>query len=479
MGVREQQLCWQPAHVLVDKIKRQDVPASEVIEIFIARIEKLNPLLNAFCTCSFDIARQQAQKVDSLVREGINAGTLAGIPTGIKDLIITGGIRTTFGGKLWEHNVPVEDEVAVQRLKAAGAVILGKTNTSELGHVPIAINSIFGHSNNPWDLERTTGGSSGGAAAACACGLAPLNLGTDLGGSVRIPSSFCGTFGFKPTLGRVPMYPHAGINGWGLDHYGPITRYVKDAALMLDAIKGPDPGDRLSLTDAGPGYFDALQNGMRPKKLKIACSTSLGFVKAIEPEVAETVTRAAHRLEQVGWAVEDAPKSLKLKSPEDAFIMFEGMALTFDYRKVAPAQRGLISPTLLRMIENAQKLTPMDIMESLYRRVTLHEDYNQFFKNYDLLITPTVAVTPFAHGIWSPKQIAGKGASPCLWFAFCYVCNMAGLPAASIPCGFSKEGLPIGMLIVGPCGADLRVLEVAQAFEDIAPWQDKIPPMAK
>ncbi len=474
MGARD--LWWQPAHLLVDKVMRQEIPAKEVVEVFIARIEKINPILNAFCTCSFDIARTQAKNIDCLVREGANPGILAGVPTAIKDLIITAGIRTTFGGKLWEHNVPAEDEVAVQRLKSAGAVILGKTNTSELGHVPIAINPIFGHSNNPWNLERTTGGSSGGAAAACACGLAPLNLGTDLGGSVRIPSSFCGTFGFKPTLGRVPMYPHAGINGWGLDHYGPITRYVKDAALLLDAIKGSFPGDRLSLTDEEPSYFDALQNGKRPEKLKIACSTSLGFVKAIVPEVAEAVTKAAHRFEQIGWTVENVP--FKIRSPEDSFIFFEGMALTYDYRKVSAAQRDLISPTLLRMIENAQNLTPLDIMESLYRRVTLYEEYHQFFKNFDILITPTVAVTPFAHGIWSPKQIAGKGASPCLWFAFCYVCNMAGLPAASIPCGFSAEGLPIGMLIVGPRGADLHVLQAAQAYEEIAPWQYKIPPVA-
>lgn len=469
-------LWWQPAYILVDKVKRQEVSASELVEIFINRIERLNPILNAFCSKSFEIARSQAKNIDTLVRQGRNVGILAGAPTSIKDLIITAGIRTTFGSKLWEHNVPPEDEVAVQRLKVAGAIILGKTNTSEMGHVPIAVNRIFGHSNNPWNLERTTGGSSGGAAAACACGLSPLNLGTDLGGSIRIPSSFCGTFGFKPTLGRIPMYPHAGINGWGLDHYGPITRNVKDSALLLDAIKGPDAGDGLSLMDEGPSYFHSLQTADRPAKLKIGCSTSLGFVKAIEPEVAKKVLDASYKFAQLGWVVEDAP--LKIKSPEDEFMMFESMALTFDYKKVAAAQRDLISPTLLRMIDNAKNLTPLDVMNSLYRRVTLYEEFHQFFKSYDLLVTPTVAVTPFAHGIWSPKYIAEKSASPCLWFAFCYVCNMAGLPAASIPCGFSTDGFPVGMLIVGPRGADLRVLQVAQAFEEIAPWQDKIPPIA-
>ncbi|MHA1730567.1 MAG: amidase [Promethearchaeota archaeon] len=474
--MNETDLCFMPAHEMADKVKRQEVTSLEFTEALVARAERVNPQINAYCTPTFDLARAMARESDARVARGEATGILNGVPTSIKDLVVTGGIRTTFGSKLFEDNVPAEDEVVVGRLREAGCVILGKTNTPEMGHMAVTDNLIFGATRNPWDPDRTSGGSSGGAAAACAAGISPLALGSDGGGSIRIPSAFCGVFGFKPSYGRVPRHPHEGMEFRYLDHYGPITRCVKDAALMVDAVKGPHPGPRQVLPDDGVSYFEALSSGERPARLKIGYWPNLGFVRAVDPEVEHAVAGAVEKFSEVGWEVVDVGKR-RVRSPENAYIYIVTAGLAHDYHKKLAKNRDAISPNLVKLVEAGIGVTAVDLMAALYRRETLFAEFRKFFDEYDLMVTPTTAVPAFGHGMMYPPKVAGKSVSTLAWMSFTYPFNMTGLPAASLPCGFTKDGLPVGMQVVGPRWADLLVLQAAQAFEEVAPWQDRRPPL--
>lgn len=469
------EICFMPAWKMADAVKRQEIPASEIAEALISRIEKINPKINAYVTLTFDLARQQAQAVDKLAKDGANTGLLGGVPTSIKDLILTKGIRTSMGSKVWD-SVPDVDEVVIERLKAAGCVIMGKTNTPEIGHMAVTDNLIFGRTNNPWNLERTSGGSSGGAAAACAIGLSPLSLGSDGGGSIRIPSSFCGVYGLKTTYGRVAHYPHEGMAFRGLDAYGPITRCVQDAALMMDAMKGPNPNDRDSLADDRTSYFKGVSTESRPPHLKIGFLPNLGFVKLVEPEIAETVARAVQKFGEVGWSIEEP--QFKTRSPEDNYIYFVTASVAQQYEKKFASAQDIISPNLVKMIIAGQGVQGVQLLDALYRRYTLYEEFVQLFKTYDLLVSPTTPCTAFPHGLMFPPQIAGKSASPLGFMAFTYPFNMTGLPAAALPVGFSKEGMPISMQIIGPLRGDLRVLQASRAYEELVPWQAQKPSIA-
>ncbi|MCK4383909.1 MAG: amidase, partial [Candidatus Lokiarchaeota archaeon] len=233
--MKKEDICFMSAFEMREKIETQELSSIEITETIIERIEKVNPIINAYCTPTFELARETAKKADEAVKRNEKLGLLHGIPTSIKDLMQTKGIRTTYGSKLYEDFIPEQDDIAVQRLIKAGCVILGKTNTPEFGHIALTNNKLFGETKTPWDIERNSGGSSGGAASAAASGIGPLSLGSDGGGSIRVPSSCCGVYGLKPTFGRIPSYPRIGIVFNSMDHYGPLVRYVKDAALMLNA----------------------------------------------------------------------------------------------------------------------------------------------------------------------------------------------------------------------------------------------------
>ena len=257
--MNKEELYFMSACDMKEAILRQDITSQEITEIIIERIEKINPIINAYCTPTFDIARDMAKKADEAVKKGEKLGLLHGIPASIKDVLITKGIRTTFGTKIHENNIPKEDEIAVKRFKDAGIVLLGKTNTPTYGYWTITNNKIFGETLNPWNQERNSGGSSGGAAAQVVSGLGPLALGDDGGGSIRVPSCFCGTFGIKPSFGRIPRYPLHDVTFTTLASIGPIVRYVKDAALMLDALAGAHEADRYSIPKPDISYTDLLK----------------------------------------------------------------------------------------------------------------------------------------------------------------------------------------------------------------------------
>lgn len=454
-----------------DAILSQELTSQEITETLIERIEKINPLINAYCTPTFEIARETAKKADQAVKKSEKLGMLHGIPTSIKDLFLTKGIRTTLGSLLYENNIPEDDEVVVKRLKEAGIVILGKTNTPEFGYAGVTHNLIFGKTRNPWNTERIPGGSSGGGAAAVASGLGPLALGNDGGGSVRIPAACCGVFGHKPSLGRVPVFPRIELHAESYVHIGPIVRYVKDAALMLDAIKGPHDGDRYSLPDDKTSYLENISN--KPDKLKIGYSIDLGYAKIIDPDIEKNVINSAKKFEELGWSVENV--KLKIKKPNSAFYTFYTADYAYDLKSKLKDWRDKIDPELIKMVDAGFGYTGFDIMRAMSQRTKLYETFYEFFKNYDILITPTIAIPPFELGIMFPPQINGKNVSPTAWMPFTFPFNFTGHPAASIPCGWTNDGLPIGMQIIGNRFKDLLILQVSKAFEEIAPWQEKRP----
>ena len=469
--MKNEEICYMSACDIADSIKKGDLTSQEITEIIIERIEKINPILNAYCTPTFDLAREMAKEADKVVKTGVDIPLLNGIPTSIKDLIMIKGIRTTFGSKLYEDFIPEEDEAVIKRLKNAGCVILGKTNTPEFGHVTVTFNLIFGETKNPWNLEKTSGGSSGGAGAAVASGISPLALGSDGGGSIRVPSCLCGIFGLKPTYGRIPKYPRIGLEFYTMDHYGPMTRYVKDAALMLDVMKGPHLGDRQSLPENNIKYVEILDE--KPSKLKIGYSLDLGLAKALDSDVEKAVLNSIDKLETFDWTAEKI--NLKMRKAENAFYTYSTVGTAYDFKKKFDEWRDRITPGLVKQIKVALPMTAMNLQLALSQRLACDEVMHQFFKNYDILITPTTAVPAFELGSVGPSKIQGKAVSHSGWYPFTYPFNLTSLPAASIPCGWSSEKLPIGMQIVGKRFDEKTVLQVSKAFEEMAPWQNKKP----
>jgi aspartyl-tRNA(Asn)/glutamyl-tRNA(Gln) amidotransferase subunit A len=469
--MKKEDICFMSAYDMVEKIKSQELSSQEITEVIIERIEKINPIINAYCTTTFDLARDAAKKADDAVKKREKLGILNGIPTSIKDEMPIKGIRTTFGSKLYENYIPNEDDACVERLKDAGAVILGKTNMSPFGFLHITDNLIFGETHNPWNLDKTPGGSSGGAGAAMASGLGNLALGADGGGSIRVPSALCGIYGIKPSFGRVPVYPTSGLHFESLLHYGPIVRYVKDAALMLDAIKGPHYGDMYSLPDQNINYSEKLDE--KPKKLKIGFSHDLGFAKVIDPEVKENFLDSVQKFEKFGWIVE--PAKIKIRNPERILLTYHTVLFAYDLSSKLKNSKEIMHPGLIKAVEAGANASVMDFARSMSRRKSLYDDLYKYFKEYDLLLTPTTGLPAFELGILFPSEIDGKMVSPTAWAPLVSLFNMTGNPAASIPCGWSNDGLPIGMQIVGNKFDDLTVLQVSKAFEDIAPWQEKRP----
>jgi len=469
--MNKEEICFLSACDLRDKISTQELTSLEITETLIERIEKINPTINAYCTPTFDLARDMAIAADKRVKNGEKVGILNGIPTSIKDLVLVKGIRTTFGSKIHENYIPEEDSIVTSRLRRQGCVILGKTNTPEFGFKGVTDNLIFGATKNPWNLEKTTGGSSGGAGAAVASGISPLAQGSDGGGSIRHPAALCGVFGLKPNYGRVPLYPRDTLAAYDLAVIGPIVRYVKDAALMLDAMKGPFEQEMFMLPYDNTSYLENVDK--KPKNLRIGYSINLGYAKHIDSEVAKSIIESAEKLTKFGWNVEEV--KMKIKKPERPFLTLWSSLLAYDIKPFLDKWRDKLDPALVKLVEAALSYGPFDLPNAIEGRRKFHESFMKVFKNYDLMITPTTAVVAFDLGMPYALEINGIKVSPTAWQPFTYPFNMTGQPAASIPCGWSSDGLPIGMQIVGKHFDEKTVLQVANAFEEIAPWQDKKP----
>jgi aspartyl-tRNA(Asn)/glutamyl-tRNA(Gln) amidotransferase subunit A len=434
---------------------------------------------HAFCTPTPELALAAAAAIDGDILEGRDVGPLAGVPVGVKDLICTAGIRTVSGSPVYENFVPDEDDVVVERLKAAGAVILGKTNVPEFGYSGVGHNPVFETTRNPWNTNVTSGGSSAGSGAAVASGMCPFALGSDGGGSIRIPSAHCGIYGLKASMGRVPLYPgtkderYPGVSSWeSLEHIGPMSRTVADAALMMSVIAGPDSRDRCSLPEAPYDWRDTVKGDI--KRLKIAFSIDWGYA-AIDPRVRRIVTEAARVFEtDLGCTVEEAHPGWS--DPFGAFWAIVAVETDLrGMRALLETHRERMSTHLVNFLKTPW--TAKDFTHALMVRKAVNNKMWRFMQNYHLLLTPTLAVPPFALGIQGPVEIDGRAVADTQWLAFTFQFNMTGQPAATVPAGFTDDGLPVGLQIIGRHLDDAVVLKASAAFEQVRPWNHRRPPV--
>ncbi|MEJ8570057.1 amidase [Microbaculum marinum] len=476
---RTDDICSMDATAIARHVRERTVSAVEVTEAHLARMTALEPKLHAFCTPTPELALDTAKSIDAAIAAGDPVGPFAGVPVGVKDLICTAGIKTVSGSFAYEDFVPDEDDIVVERLKDAGCVILGKTNVPEFGYSGVGHNPVFETTRNPWNLDMTPGGSSAGSGAAVASGMCPFALGSDGGGSIRIPSAHSGLYGLKASMGRVPLYPgtkderYPGVSSWeSLEHIGPMSRTVADAALMMSVIAGPDPRDRHSLPEPSFDWLETIKGDIRGKK--VALSIDWGYA-AVDPEVREIVTAAAKVFESdLGCTVEEAHPGW-----EDPYGAFWGIvALESDLkglRRMADEYGDRMTPHLLDFIR--RPWTAEELTDAVMVRKAVNNKMWRFMQNYDLLLTPTLAVPPFPVHIQGPEKIDGRMVAPFQWLAFTFPMNLTGQPAASIPAGWTDGGLPVGLQIVGRHLDDPLVLRASAAFEAARPWIDRRPPV--
>ena len=467
------ELCFTPALKLARMIREREISPRELTQTVLERIEAVNPQINAYCTLVPEFALRAAQEAEGKVMKKEELGPLHGIPLSIKDLTPTKGIRTTWGSRYYKDFVPREDALAVQRLKAAGAIILGKTNTPEFGIGINTTNPLFGTTLNPWNRSRTAGGSSGGAAAALAAGLGPLAQGSDLGGSLRIPAAFCGVVGFRPTPGIIPKYP----NYWGWDSFsvlGPMARTLPDTALMLSVMAGFHDRDPISL----PGNFSSLpediQRDYRGKR--VAWSPDLGGLCPVEPEVVRICLAAVKKFEELGCVVEEASPDF-----QDIMEIIEGLRIVSsvtNYAHLLGIEEGIDNQFFKQFLNLSAKTPVTEVAAAERKRTALWLRMQAFFEKYDLLLCPTTSVPAFqADQLFPPvvarKNIENRIESYLLTYAF----SMAAVPAISIPAGWTENKLPVGLQIIGKRLSDKAVLQAAASIERIAPWADRRPPI--
>ncbi|MFM9106815.1 MAG: amidase [Chloroflexota bacterium] len=459
-------LPFMSALELRDAYAARSLSPVEAAEAILARIGRLNPALVAYITVTGDVALDQARVAERAWMAG-DAGPLSGVPISIKDLTPTRGIRTTRGSLVDPDWMPDYDAPFVERALGAGAVMLGKTNTPELGWKGDSGNRIVGPTHNPWKIGRTAGGSSGGAGAAVAAGLGPLGQGSDGAGSIRIPAAFCGIYGLKPSFGLVPQYPASAVGD--VSHLGPMTRTVRDAALLLDVVAGADERDRLSWSGPG-GYLAACEGGLRG--WRVAWSPDLGYAR-VAPDVLAACERAARRFEDLGCIVERADPGLG--DPWEIAGPLWTCAMAGVFRDRPADVHDRLDAGLRRVVERAARYSGADVFAAMQARSAYCEGMRRFMERYDLLLTPALPVTAFAAGLDEPPRDDDLDETPLDWTPFTYPFNLTGQPAASVPCGFGEDGLPVGLQIVGRWRRDDMVLRASAAFEAAAPWRHLIP----
>ncbi|MBL0387435.1 amidase [Tumebacillus sp. ITR2] len=462
------EFAWMSAAELAHLIRTRRVSPVEVMQATLARIEEINPQINAFVTLVPEQALSNARAAEDAVMRGLPLGDLHGVPIAIKDLTPTAGIRTTMGSKLFADNVPTEDAIIVRRLKAAGTIIVGKTNTPEFGHKGTTDNLLFPATRNPWNLARTSGGSSGGSASAVAAGLVPLAEGGDGGGSVRIPAAFCGLYGFIPTSGRLPsdiLNPFAGTSPFL--RFGTLTRSVEDSALMYQAMVGYSMKDPISFeTHPHEDVRHGLENGVQG--LRIAYSANLGY-KPLDPQVRAAFEASLQVYRDLGATVEEVDLGLvdPLKNIDEAWAKLWYSMIATIFAGAPKETLDLLDPNVVHMIELGNNLGGVELTLASYAREMIFNRLNAIHERYDLLLTPTTAVTAFPYDLpqGGPSDIDGQAIDPFLGWALTPMINQTGHPAASIPVGFDQEGLPIGLQLIGRRLGEQTIYRAARAFE--------------
>ena len=473
------EICRMDAVSLAKQIRTKKLSPVEVVDAVLDRIAKLDPILHAFSTLVPDQAREAAKQTEKAIMAGDEIGSLAGVPIGMKDLFFVKGVRTTFGSYVYKDFVPDEDDVAVERLRKAAVTILGQTNVPEFGYSGVGHNPIFETTRSPWNTNLTPGGSSAGSAAAVATGMGPVSIGTDGGGSVRLPASLSGLYAIKPSYGRVPSYPSfrderfPGSSAWEtLIHICPISRTVADSALMLSVMAGPDDRDRHSIPAGDIDWLKCLEGDLKGKR--IAYSADWGYA-AVDPEVREIVGKAVKVFErELGCTVEEAnPGWPDLFGPFWALLCGEtdlkGM------REMVQKHGDKMSSHIVDFA--TRNWTAEDLTNANITRKMVYNKMWKFMRKYDLLLTPTTNCAAFPILMQGPDKIEGRWVPSTYWLSFTFPINMTGQPAASVPAGWTKEGLPVGLQIIGPHLGDAIVLKASAAYEAAAPWKDHWPPL--
>jgi len=461
-------LAYTPATELIPQIRSKALSPVELTRAVLERIDQVNPKINAFCTVTADVALAAARAAEEAVMKGGRLGPLHGIPVSIKDLVLVKGVPARFGSHIFASRVGDVDAPYVRRLVEAGAVITGKTTTPEFGWKALGDSPLTGITRNPWNLGMTSGGSSAGAGAAAGAGLGPLHQGSDGAGSIRVPSAFCGIYGFKPTFGRVPMWPISNTDS--VSHTGPMTRTVADAALMLGVMAGPDDWDRQSLDAAPADYVGRLRDGV--KGLRVGWSLDLGGLQ-VDPEVGQVAERAARAFQELGCAVED----VKVSWPDtrEMIHLMWNAHYAGNYAQYLGEFGSRMDPGLVAAIEDGRRYSAEAYVAMRARKHAYCDAVRASFVAYDLLLTPTVSVPAFEVGRLNPVGFPQHKWDWFPWAGFSYPFNFTGQPAATVPAGFTASGMPVGLQIVGRRLADLQVLQASAAFEQARPWAQKRP----
>lgn len=467
-------ICFKDAVELAAMIRNRDVSATEVMTAFLSQIARVNPRVNAICTLvGEDIALSAAKEADRRLAGGETPGLLHGLPHAVKDLVPTAGIRTTFGSRIYKDFVPEADGLIVERLKSAGAIIIGKTNVPEFGAGSQTFNEVFGATFNPFDLSKTCGGSSGGAAVALACGMVPLADGSDLGGSLRNPAGFCNVVGFRTSPGRVPIYPSTPGSS-ALSVEGPMARTVRDAALLLSVLAGPDPRARGSIDEPGAVFARPLERDF--SGTRIAWSRNLGRYP-VQPVVNQVCDAARTTFLELGCQVEETEPDFS--GADEIFQVLRAWSYSQTRGEDLRQHRDLIKDTVIWNIEQGLMLSAVDVQRAEAKRAKLIHRLSEFMKSYDFLILPVSQVAPFPVEVDWVREINGVRMESYIdWMATCYAITVTELPAVSVPCGFTKESLPIGLQIVGRPRGEFEVLQLAFAFERATQHGRTRPPIA-
>ena len=457
------ELCFLTACEMARRIRRKQLSARELLDAHLRRIERLNSAVNAIVSFTPEQALARAAQADEDAAHGRFWGPLHGLPIAHKDLVNTKGIRTTYGSPIFRDHVPDFDDLVVERIRRAGAVLVGKTNTPEFGAGSQTFNPVFGATRNPYDLSRTCGGSSGGAAVALACGMLPIADGSDMGGSLRNPASFCNIVGFRTSPGRVPIVPAAAP--WQpLGVLGPMARNVADAALLLSAMAGPDPRAPMSLDEPGSRFAAPL--GRDFKNVRVAWSPRLADA-VFEKSVIEVFEQRRNTFESLGCVVEEAEPDLR--GADVIFRTFRAFAFYAGHRATIAQHRDQIKDTVIEEIERGALLTPADLSHAEFEWAQLLQRVGEFMSRYEFFVLPTTQVAPFDVTLPFPREIDGVTMQSYIdWMRSCYYITVTALPAISVPAGFCVTRLPVGLQIVGRRHADWSVLQLAHVYEQIA-----------
>ena len=470
------ELHWLSARKLARLIRTRKASAVEVVKAFIAQVERTNPKVNAIVTLRPEEALREAKRVDaSMRRASSSAGPLAGLPIAYKDVVPTKGIRTTFGSRVYADHVPTEDHVLVERLSRAGAITLGKTNTPEFAAGSQTFNAVFGATLNPHDLRMTCGGSSGGAAAAVACGMLPFADGSDLGGSLRNPGNFCNVVGLRHTPRRVQVYPAA--DTWAtLSVLGPIARSVEDAAFLFAAMAGPDPRSPVAIAEDGARFAKPLERDFR--KVRVAWSRNLGGLP-VDPRVSAALQPQRRVLESLGCVVEEAEPDLS--GADEAFHVLRAVGYVQRYAGLLEKHRDVLKDTVVWNIEEGLRMDAARIARAMNLRSDLYRRMREFLQRYEFLCLPVNQVPPFPAEVEWIREIDGvKLATYIDWMKSAYFITMTSHPAISVPAAFTADDppLPVGLQIVGRYRDDFGVLQLARAFENATGAASRRPPLA-